>query len=107
MKAAIYYSDAVTTVSPTYAQEILTDEFGEGLQNILGMRRHDLYGILNGIDYDTNNPATDPNIVENFDIDTVEEKKLKNKTALQEECGLQVDPDIPLIGIVTRLTWQK
>lgn len=105
MKAAIYYSDAVTTVSPTYAEEILGD-YGEGLQSILGMRRHDLYGILNGVDYDVINPATDPQIVEHFDIDSVD-KKVKNKLALQEECGLPVDADVPLIGVVTRLTWQK
>lgn len=105
MKAAIYYSDAVTTVSPTYAEEILGD-YGEGLQSILEMRRHDLYGILNGVDYDVINPATDPQIVEHFDIDSVD-KKVKNKLALQEECGLPVDADIPLIGVVTRLTWQK
>ncbi|MBM6797575.1 glycogen/starch synthase, partial [Coprobacillus cateniformis] len=107
MKAAIYYSDVVTTVSPTYAQEILTDSFGEGLQSILQMRRHDLYGILNGIDYETINPSTDPEIVEHFDMTTVDEKKVNNKTALQAECGLPVNPDVPLIGIVTRLTWQK
>ena len=107
MKAAIFYSDVITTVSPTYAQEILTDSFGEGLQSILQMRRHDLYGILNGVDYDTINPSTDPQIVEHFDETTVDEKKVANKLALQKECGLPVDPDIPLIGIVTRLTWQK
>ena len=71
------------------------------------MRRHDLYGILNGIDYDTINPETDPEIVEHFNASTVDELKVKNKLALQEECGLPVNPDIPLIGIVTRLTWQK
>ena len=95
MKAAIYYSDVVTTVSPTYAQEILTDSFGEGLQSILQMRRHDLYGILNGIDYETINPSTDPEIVEHFDMTTVDEKKVNNKTALQAECGLPVNPDVP------------
>lgn len=107
MKAAIYYSDIITTVSPTYAKEILTDSFGEGLQNILQMRRHDLYGILNGIDYETINPATDPEIVEHFDITNVDEKKVINKLALQKECGLPENKDVPLIGIVTRLTWQK
>lgn len=107
MKAAIYYSDAIITVSPTYAKEILTDEFGDGLQSILRMRRHDLYGILNGIDYDMNNPLTDPNIYANYDIDTVKEKKLENKLALQKELGLPVNPDVPVVGIVTRLTWQK
>ena len=90
MKAAIFYSDIITTVSPTYAQEILTDSFGEGLQNILQMRRHDLYGILNGIDYETINPETDPQIVKHFNIDTVYENKPVNKSMLQKECGLPV-----------------
>ena len=107
MKAAIFYSDVITTVSPTYAKEILTDSFGEGLQGILQMRKHDLYGILNGIDYESINPATDPEVVEHFDVTNVEEKKPLNKIALQKEVGLPVDKDVPLIGIVTRLTWQK
>lgn len=107
MKAAIFYSDAITTVSPTYSQEILTDSFGEGLEGILQMRRGDLHGILNGVDYDTVNPATDPQIVKKFDITTVHKNKPINKAALQEECGLPVRDDVPLIGIVTRLTWQK
>ena len=59
MKAAIFYSDVITTVSPTYAKEILTDQYGEGLQSILEMRKHDLYGILNGVDYDVINPSKD------------------------------------------------
>ena len=63
MKAAIFYSDIITTVSPTYAKEILTPEYGEGLQNILEMRKYDLYGILNGVDYDVINPKTDKDIV--------------------------------------------
>lgn len=107
MKAAIYYSDVVTTVSPTYAQEILTDAYGEGLQSILQMRRHDLYGILNGVDYDVINPSKDPQIVEHFDVTNVLDKKPVNKAELQKECGLPVNPDVPLIGIVTRLTSQK
>lgn len=107
MKAAIVYSDAITTVSPTYANEILTDAYGEGLQSILGMRRHDLYGILNGVDYDTINPATDPEIVCNFDLANWKEGKAKNKAALQRELGLPERDDVCMIGIVTRLTWQK
>ena len=70
-EAAIFYSDIITTVSPTYAREILTPEYGEGLQNILEMRKYDLYGILNGVDYDVINPATDPQIVKNYDLETV------------------------------------
>lgn len=107
MKAAIFYSDIVTTVSPTYSQEILTEQFGEGLQAILQMRKHDLYGILNGVDYDVINPMKDPMLVKNFDEKTVFEDKVVNKTALQEEVGLPVNPDVPLISVVTRLTWQK
>lgn len=107
MKAAILYSDVITTVSPTYAKEILTDAYGEGLQSILAMRKDDLYGILNGIDYDTNNPETDPNIPYHFNANSVYTEKVKDKLALQAEVGLPQDPDVALIGIVTRLTWQK
>lgn len=106
MKSAILYSDAISTVSPTYAKEILTDEFGEGLQYILRTRQNDLYGILNGIDYVVNNPKTDTNLLQNYDVDSVE-LKVKNKLALQKELGLEENPDVALIGVVTRLTWQK
>lgn len=107
MKAAIYYSDLITTVSPSYAEEILTDQYGEGLQYILRIRRHDLYGVLNGIDYQDFNPKTDPSIVKTYDSRTVTVNKYKNKLALQEEVGLPVNKDVPLIGIITRLTSQK
>lgn len=107
MKAAIFYSDVITTVSPTYAKEILTAEYGEGLQNILEMRKYDLYGILNGVDYDVINPATDKDIVKNYTVDSVFDNKVVNKLALQKEVGLPENKDVPLIGIVTRLTKQK
>ncbi len=107
MKAAIFYSDIITTVSPTYAKEILTDEYGEGLQSILQMRQHDLYGILNGVDYDVINPNKDPMIVKKYTPRTVKKGKLENKLALQKEVGLPENPDVALIGIVTRLTRQK
>lgn len=107
MKAAIVYADAITTVSPTYAKEILTDAYGEGLQSVLNMRRHDLYGILNGIDYEVINPETDPDLAYNFNKDNVFEKKPLNKLALQREVGLPENKDVPLIGVVSRLTWQK
>ena len=107
MKAAIFYSDIITTVSPTYAKEILTPEYGEGLQNILEMRKYDLYGILNGVDYDVINPKTDKDIVKNYDVDTVFDNKVVNKLALQKEVGLPENKDVALIGIVTRLTKQK
>ncbi len=107
MKAAIVYSDLISTVSPTYAEEILTSEYGHGLESVLDMRRHDLVGILNGIDYEEFNPATDTQIATNFDTETVIKNKPKNKAALQKELGLPVNKDAMLIGIVTRLTWQK
>ena len=107
MKSAILYSDMVTTVSPTYAKEILTDEYGEGLQSILNMKRDNLVGIINGIDYDVNNPEKDPNILHHFNVENWKTEKVKNKLALQREVGLPEDEKTPLIGIVTRLTWQK
>lgn len=107
MKSAILYSDLVTTVSPTYANEILTDEYGDGLQSILNMKRDRLIGILNGIDYDVNNPETDPNVLYHYNVDNWREEKVKNKIALQRELGLPENPEVPMIGIVTRLTSQK
>lgn len=107
MKAAIFYSDIITTVSPTYAKEILTPEYGEGLQNILEMRKYDLYGILNGVDYDVIDPKIDKDIVKNYDVDTVFDNKVVNKLELQKEVGLPENQDVALIGIVTRLTKQK
>ena len=107
MKAAIFYSDVITTVSPTYAREILTDQYGEGLQSILEMRKHDLYGILNGVDYDVINPSKDQTIVKKYSARSVKNGKLENKLALQRQVGLPEDPKVALIGIVTRLTEQK
>jgi len=107
MKSAILYSDMVTTVSPTYAKEILTEEYGEGLQSILNMKRDNLVGIINGIDYDVNNPEKDPQILHHFNKDNWKTEKVKNKLALQREVGLPENEEVPLIGIVTRLTWQK
>ncbi len=107
MKAAIVYSDIITTVSPTYAKEILTPEYGEGLHTVLELRRYDLYGILNGIDYDINDPETDSSLVANFNADNFRVEKVKNKLALQKEVGLEQDSKVPLIGVVTRLTRQK
>lgn len=107
MKAAIFYSDIITTVSPTYANEILTEQYGEGLQSILQVRQHDLYGILNGVDYDVINPWKDKTIVKRYSKNSVKKGKLENKLALQREVGLPEDPEVALIGIVTRLTRQK
>ncbi len=106
MKAGIVYSDAVSTVSPTYAREILTKEFGCGLEGVLNTRKKSLYGILNGIDYAVWNPETDPKIFKNYSRDTLEDK-YANKEGLQKETGLKIDREIPMIGIISRLADQK
>ncbi|WP_027107977.1 glycogen synthase GlgA [Lacticigenium naphthae] len=106
LKGGIYYSDLVTTVSPTYAEEIKTAEFGYGLEGVLQDVGDKLVGILNGIDTDIYNPQTDPSLVVNYSIDSLD-KKVDNKTALQERVGLPVSPEIALIGMVGRLTEQK
>lgn len=106
MKAGIVFADEVTTVSKTYAKEIQTEFYGEGLDGLLKANAYKLEGTLNGIDYDLNNPATDNAIFVNFDVNCIE-KKLENKKKLQEILGLEVNPDIPLVGIVSRLTSQK
>ena len=106
MKAGIVFADEVTTVSKTYAKEIQTEFYGEGLDGLLKANAYKLEGILNGIDYDLNNTATDNAIFVNFDVNCIE-KKLENKKKLQEILGLEVNPDIPLVGIVSRLTSQK
>ena len=107
MKAGIECADRVTTVSPTYAQEILDPWFSWGLDPILNARSWKLMGILNGIDTEGYDPAADPNIYENYTVDTVEEGKAANKKALQERLCLPQRPDVPLIGMVTRLTSHK
>ncbi len=106
MKAGIVFADKVTTVSKTYAREIQTEFYGEGLDGLLKANAYKLEGILNGIDYDLNNPPTDQNIFVNYDINCIE-KKLENKIELQEILKLEVNPDIPLVGIVSRLVSQK
>lgn len=107
MKSAILYSDKVTTVSPTYSQEILTPQYGEHLEAVLNMRKYDLWGIVNGIDIELWNPKTDPEIPYHYDKVNVKENKLKDKLALQKELGLEENPDVLLVGVVSRLTWQK
>lgn len=99
-------ADHLVTVSPTYAQEILTPEFGSGLYYFLQERAATISGILNGLDIDQWNPQTDPQLVANYDRDNLDLRKT-NKRALQEELGLLVDPDIPLLGMVTRMEYQK
>ena len=106
MGRGIYWADLVSTVSETYAQEILTPEYGEQLDPLLRDRRDRLFGILNGIDYDVLNPATDPHLTTNYDPLTLDQR-LANKAALQHEARLPADPDIPLIGMISRLNNSK
>ena len=106
MSQGIILADIVTTVSPTYASEILTPQYGEGLEQLLSYRCSELYGIVNGIDYDEYNPATDPYLEKNYDSTTIE-RRVENKVALQRKSGLPQNPDIPLFGMVSRLEEQK
>lgn len=106
MRRGIRYADVVNTVSPTYAQEITTPEYGEKLDDLLRERRSRLFGILNGIDRDSYDPATDPRLEARYDARTLE-RRAENRTALRRKFNLEDDPKIPLIGIVSRLTDQK
>ena len=106
LKAAIRYGDKLTTVSPTYAKEILTPEFGCGLDGVLRDREHDLFGILNGIDENIWNPAIDNHLPSPYSAKDTAGKRLC-KAELQRECGLEADPETPLIGFVSRLAHQK
>ena len=106
MKGGIECANAVTTVSPSYAQEILDPWYAFGLDHILNARRWKLHGILNGIDTVANDPATDPALPAHFSADDVAGKAVC-KAALQKEMGLPVRPDVPLIGMVSRLVAHK
>ena len=106
MKAGILYADRVSTVSPSYAHEIMTPEFGCGLDQILRMESGKVSGIVNGIDTDLYNPETDPLLDYHFNKSDLS-GKTQNKAKLQEKLGLPVRPDVPMIGIVSRLTRQK
>ena len=106
MLGALHYADAITTVSPTYANEIQTPEFGEGLDGVLRERSYALQGILNGIDVAAFDPATDKRIAANYTVDD-RSGKAACKAKLQEELGLEVRDDRPLMVMVTRLTRQK
>jgi starch synthase len=106
MKAGIAYSDVITTVSKTYAEEIKHDFFGENLNGMINKHSERLYGIVNGIDYQENDPETDKRIFENFDAENIE-GKYENKRLLQESLGLLQRKDIPIISIVSRLVDQK
>ncbi|MDD6098006.1 MAG: glycogen synthase GlgA [Oscillospiraceae bacterium] len=107
LKGGLVYADYITTVSETYAEEIKTPYYGEQLDGLLCARSRSLRGILNGIDYDVYNPATDKKIAENYSVKDVVEKKKLNKMALQKELGLPVDENKFMIAIISRLTDQK
>jgi len=106
MKAGIVYSNAVSTVSQTYSREMLTEEFGCGLEGVLRTREKDLYGIVNGIDYEMWDPAKDTKIYTQYSSKSVEDKYV-NKEKLQKEMGLKIDRHIPMIGLISRLADQK
>lgn len=106
MARGLLFADIINTVSETYAREILTPEYGQRLDPILRDRRDRLFGILNGIDTELYDPATDPNIASNFDAASAG-KRAANKAALQKEAGLPLRPEVPLLAVVSRLTDQK
>ena len=106
LKAGLQYADRITTVSPTYAQEILEDSGGMGFAGLLRKRSNSLSGILNGIDAEVWNPEADRDIAAPFSAQEIGGRKV-NKAALQRRYGLNQDPDRLLLGIVSRLTWQK
>ncbi len=107
MKGAIECANKVTTVSPSYANEILDPWYSHGLDTILRERQWKLQGILNGIDTDNYNPETDENIVKNYNVKTVKSGKRENKRQLQENMGLPQNEDTPVIGLVSRLVSHK
>lgn len=108
LKAGLFYANHITTVSPTYAKEITTAEFGCGLEGLLQQRKeeHRLSGILNGVDETIWNPATDRLIPQPYHVKTLDQR-LKNKSALQKKCGLPINNSAPLFAVVSRLTSQK
>ena len=106
MKGAINYSDRIVAVSPKYAEEILTGEFGEGMDYTLRGNADKLVGILNGIDYKVFNPKTDKNLVKNYDVNSLKNKE-ENKKKIFEYFGLEYNPERPLIALISRLVNQK
>ena len=101
------YADVVSTVSRTYAREIQTEAFGQGMEGLLRARRETVVGIVNGVDYSQWNPETDPHIPHHYTVDTVAEGKAKNQAHLLKEMGLPAADGAPVLGIVSRLTGQK
>ncbi len=106
MARGIYHATMINTVSPTYAQEIMTPSGGAGLDGLLRHRSYDVHGILNGLDYDIWNPVTDPRVGINYGVDNINIRSA-NKLALQKHSGLPQQDDIPLIAFISRLDWQK
>ncbi len=107
MRRGIMYADVINTVSPTYAREILTEEFGEGLDKLLNERKSRLFGILNGIDTESLNPETDKDLAVNYSVKSLD-KRLENQIALQKQFGLPVSKgDVFVVGMVGRLDAQK
>ena len=107
LKGGVTYADAVTTVSYTYAEEIKTPFYGEGLDGLMRARAGQLRGIVNGIDYDEFDPEKDTKIAARYNARNFRKEKVKNKIALQQQLGLREDPDCMMIGLVSRLTDQK
>ncbi|BCK87781.1 glycogen synthase [Sideroxyarcus emersonii] len=106
LKAGLHYADRIVTVSPTYAHEIQTTEMGYGMQGLLAVRNGDVSGILNGIDEQEWNPATDRYLAAHYDSSDLA-RKAAGKLALQQQLGLETDAKAPLLGVVSRLTYQK
>ena len=107
LKGGLVYADYITTVSDTYANEIQTEYYGEGLNGLLSARHFDMQGIVNGIDYKAYDPETDPKIYTNYNASDFRKKKVNNKLKLQEELDLTVDKKKFMIGLISRLTDQK
>ncbi len=105
MKGGILFSEIISTVSETYAHEILTPEYGAGMESTLHLRANDLYGVVNGIDTDVWNPETDSHLPHHYSPHNLEGKHLDKKFLL-EKVGMHFDLDLPLIGIVSRLVAQ-
>lgn len=106
LKAGLYYADHITTVSPNYALEIQQEDLGFGMQGLLSYRRDQLTGILNGIDTDEWDPESDAHLTQNYNSANMS-GKAANKLALQSRMGLRIDAEVPLLGVVSRLTHQK
>ncbi len=106
MARGILFADVISTVSEKYAREILSPEYGERLDPLLRDRRDHLFGVLNGVDYEVFDPATDKYVARNFDVDSLD-RRVENKLALQREAGLPERAEVPLIGAISRLVDQK